>query len=541
MGDDGRVNMEQHPRPEVAGHHVESVIGAGATSVVWSGTDAVGRPVAIKVPRELPDAVALMQGEIERHVLQAVRHEHLVPLRDVVALPDGRVALIFDLVRGASVKSTVDARGRLRPGETVTVLTPLCEAVAALHAAGGTHGDVSARNVMVTAEGRPLLMDLGAARLAGSGSGVVHGTNGFVAPEVQTGEAPPSEASDVFGLGALAWFCLTGNGAPDTTMRLDPETIRSHVGPELADVIGLCIDPNPSRRPSAAELGPLFFHAVRAEPIEVVVGGDEASALTNRLRLDAAREAPSAPESRRRWSRLGRPGPGTSSAGRSRTGRAFRPAWLGRLRVSPRRLGAALLGLVLCAALVGAWSLTGRTLARGLAAGSAHESGVAEPPGTTPTTTASAGKPTTRPAADPTLDPTAASTRPAALLQTLADRRADALTRRDVTLLAGVHHQGAGSAAPDERIIERLRANGQRYTALRLTVSEAKPVAPAGAARSAERAVIRARVDVAAYGVRQGDGTSTAQPSAVGTRLDYAVVRTAAGWRLEAITEPRAG
>ncbi|EWT01742.1 serine/threonine protein kinase, partial [Intrasporangium oryzae NRRL B-24470] len=288
------------PRPQVPGLRVDALIGQGAFSTVWSGADATGRPVAIKVPTGPPDEQGLARGLLERHVLMAVRHEHLVSLRDVVELDDGRSALVFDLVRGILLSALVGARGHLQPGETVTVVSPVCEAVAALHAAGGVHGDISARNVMVRADGRPVLLDLGASHIAGQGSGDVHGTPGFVAPEVRSGDVP-TEASDVFSLGALAWFCLTGNGAPDTLLRLDPDTVRSHVGPELGQLVARCIDPDPSLRPSSGEVARLFFDAAAPEPVEVVVGGDDASALTHRLRAAAASEAQARPRRSRRW------------------------------------------------------------------------------------------------------------------------------------------------------------------------------------------------------------------------------------------------
>ena len=222
--------------------------------------------VAIKVPHEVGWLADEQASRTEQHVLMAVRHEHLVDLRDVVAMADDRTALVFDLVdRRAAAPAPCAARGHLRAGEVVTVVTPLCEAVAALHGAGGLHGDISPSNVMLTAAGKPLLLDLGAARLAGSPlDAPVFGTPGFIAPEVRQGLAP-TEASDVFSLGALAWFCLTGNGAPDTMLRLDPEVVRSHVGADVADVIGACIDPDPARRPSSAGLARLFFETAPAE------------------------------------------------------------------------------------------------------------------------------------------------------------------------------------------------------------------------------------------------------------------------------------
>jgi serine/threonine-protein kinase len=265
------------------------VIGTGSSAVVWAGTDATGRRVAIKVPHRGRDELDRQQSLAEQQVLLAVHHDHLVPLRSVVPLADGRDALVFDVVRGAQLAGMVRSRGHLRPGEVVTVLTPVCEAVAHLHSAGGLHADISPANITVTHDGRPVLLDLGAARVAGCEPGAVVGTPGFVAPEVRLG-AEPDEAADVYALGAVAWFCLTGNGAPDTMMRLDHETIVSHVGRELADVVAVAIDPEGERRPSAAELARLFFEAVAPEPVEVVVGSDGASALTHRLRADAGRE-----------------------------------------------------------------------------------------------------------------------------------------------------------------------------------------------------------------------------------------------------------
>ena len=62
------------------GHRVEAVIGTGASAVVWSGVDASGRRVAIKVPHRGRDEVDRQQAMAEQQVLLAVQHDHLVPL-----------------------------------------------------------------------------------------------------------------------------------------------------------------------------------------------------------------------------------------------------------------------------------------------------------------------------------------------------------------------------------------------------------------------------------------------------------------------------
>ena len=510
----------------------------------------MGAAVAIKVPHEVGWLADEQATRTEQHVLMAVRHEHLVALRDVVAMPDDRVALVFDLVTGATLRETVHARGHLRPGEVVTVVTPLCEAVAALHGAGGLHGDISPSNVMVTAVGKPLLLDLGAARLAGSPvDAPVFGTPGFVAPEVRQGFAP-TEASDVFSLGALAWFCLTGNGAPDTMLRLDPEVIRSHVGADFAELIGACIDPDPSRRPPSSGLARLFYETAPAEAVEVVVGADEASALTHRIRAEA-REEVVAPAERGRAGRQRWPGP-----------LGWRPRWrltwpLGRSAGGrrPSLTTAVVAGLaVLLAVGIG----VGAVVARSAAA-------PGEPPASTPPSAAVTGAPATPapaeaqaptvadpataaddlPAAGVTSAPTrsadadallgradAPRTSPREAIQALSDRRADALVTRDPARLGRVDEPSSPAWAADVAVIERLRTEGVRWEGLALEVAQADLVSA-----TSTRTVVRARVDWTSYTV-VGPGLSVEQPAATGEVLDFTLQRGAQGWRIAAISAP---
>ena len=484
--------------PDVPGYRLDSVLGTGGSAVVWAGADATGRPVAVKVPhRGLPaaDEVDARQALVEQHVLMAVRHEHLVELRAVVPLPDGREALVFEHVKGAVLRGVVGSRGHLRPGEVVTVLSPVCEAVAHLHAAGGVHADISPSNIILTPDGRPVLLDLGAARVAGRQPGALHGTAGYVAPEVLLG-AEPGEAADVYALGAVAWFCLTGNGAPDTMIRLDPETVVSHVGPELAEVIAAAIDPEPLRRPGADELARRFYEAAAAEAVEVVVGADQASALTHRLRAEAGRQPPPPPPSRG-------------------------PRWRSR----PVVASIAVAGLLALTAVgAAAWALVARADEPRRPVEVAATT--ASVPASTTGTTATAPFASDRVLADPV----SASERPADVLQALSDRRARALTARDASKLSAVHARGSASAASDAALVARLLDSRVRWEGLRLEVAEAAYVSGDTAT-----AVLRARVDWTAYVVVSGDGARSERPADRGRRLDFTLARGAQGWRLTAI------
>ncbi|MEW1953245.1 serine/threonine-protein kinase [Terrabacter sp. NPDC080008] len=517
--------------PRIPGHRVDAVLGAGASAVVWSGTDPTGRPVAIKVPHHARDVFDEDEALVEQQVLLAVQHEHLVPLRSVVPLADGRDALVFDRVTGAQLGGMVRSRGHLRAGEVVTVLTPVCEAVAHLHAAGGVHADISPSNVMVTPDGRPVLLDLGAARVAGTVPGAVYGTTGFVAPEVRLG-AEPGEAADVYAVGAVAWFCLTGNGAPDTMTRLDLETVVSHVGAELGPVVAAAIDPDAERRPGAAELARLFYDAAPAQPVEVVVDADPAAALTHRLRADANAESASAPVDRRRR-RLTRP---TWLPSRRWSSRWSRPAAAALVAVP--LLGVA--GWAFAAAQAGGHPVAGVTTVpvpvtsaasptADKAAETGAPAGAVAPSKSVPTAPAAAAASA---GADALLrDPVSPSRRPEDLLQTLSDRRASALTARDARALEAVHAPGSASLASDRELVEALVKADTGWERLGLEVAEARFVSGSPTA-----AVLRARVDWTAYVVVTGGQTRRAEPADTGRELDFTLARGDQGWRLASIS-----
>ncbi len=248
---------------------------------MWSAVRSdSGIEVAVKVTS--PDRYhvgALMElAARESAILDLVRHDHILRTHEVHALADGSVAVVLDLADGGTLARLVASRGRLRPGEVTTVCTPIATALAALHRAGVVHGDVSPRNILLTRQGRPMLADFEAARLVGeSRPPVVAGTSGFVAPELLAGSLA-SEATDVYALGGLAWFALTGRAlapAPGTASGQhaistpDAREAVSLVGPEFAEVVVAMLAEDPSCRPSAREAAAWCYEAATAEPLEL--------------------------------------------------------------------------------------------------------------------------------------------------------------------------------------------------------------------------------------------------------------------------------
>jgi serine/threonine protein kinase len=190
--------------PLVPGYTLEALLGRGGSGEVWRAVPRRGGdPVAIKV---------LIAGDPERQAREAallgeLDHPHLVRLIEVVHQPRrggvARVALVLELLPGGSLAALLARRGRLRPGEAVTTIAPVAAALAHAHENGVVHGDLSPGNIVFTAEGRPVLTDLGVARVLGeAATGEV--TPAYVDPTVARGGAP-GPASDVFGVAAAAF------------------------------------------------------------------------------------------------------------------------------------------------------------------------------------------------------------------------------------------------------------------------------------------------------------------------------------------------
>ena len=181
--------------------------------------------------------------------LRVLRHPGLVTVREVVSLPEHRAGVITDLVDGAGLDVVLGARGRLNVHQLATLLDVLGSALAYLYEHGVAHGDVSAGNVLVTTDGRPVLIDL-------LGSVMETGTQDCAAPERLAG-APPSAASDVYALARLLIECAGQSG---TGVR------------RLAGLLTDALAEDPADRPKARDLVARAPQLGQSSPIELPDG-----------------------------------------------------------------------------------------------------------------------------------------------------------------------------------------------------------------------------------------------------------------------------
>ena len=245
-------------------------LGRGGMGVVDLGVADDGTEVALKrLPlhgssEEMTAARLRIRREAE--VLRGLDHPGIVRLLDVVDDGDD-VVLVMPYLPGGTLGERVAASGPLPPAEVTRLAVALLDALAAAHRAGVVHRDIKPGNVLFDGDGRPHLVDFGVATSRDStpgltGTGLVIGTPGFMAPEQAQGLGATA-ASDVFSLGATLAYAATGQGPYGTgeAAALMHRAAKGKVAPlprslpaTLRNQIEAMLERRPERRPTAAAL-----------------------------------------------------------------------------------------------------------------------------------------------------------------------------------------------------------------------------------------------------------------------------------------------
>ncbi|MDP5226175.1 MULTISPECIES: protein kinase [Arthrobacter] len=509
--------------PRTDGYRTVRRLGSGGSGEVWLLRDGGGW-AALKVPRE---GEPLMDGLAESWRGAAVEHPHVLRTRGVVAFTRGDGAtggdgLLMDFAPGGSLATLLPVRGRLTPGETVTVVVPLARALAALHASGIVHGDVAPGNVLFTAEGKPLLSDFGQALLIGEcGPTSRRVTRAFADPR-STGGVPTS-AADVYSLAAVAWWCLTGTPPGDPSLRPPLPVLHPDVPRGLALAIDAGLAEAPGERPGAEELARAVQRACPALPVRIAPGAHdgmgpelvtsllpaELDRMGRRSRLMPAWVRPRA-ATVRRTATLHRDGA-------ARRGRGVRS----RVRGAVGMAAACGVLVLLAVGLLVAGALPvpgGRT--NGSAVDPAPAAGSAGPPG---------------PASAVPEDPRAAAAR-------LLTARTEALIGRNHQALEALYVPGT-ALEHDRALVAELIKNGMRYSGYRTELTSI--VIRAGAER--DKAVVDATVRSSGFSLERvpgsvpaaGAASEGAKRSPREEEVSLLLRRVDGVWRIEAV-DPRA-
>lgn len=263
-------------------------IGRGGMASVHRAHDEVlDREVAVKVLHARLAADPAFRDRFQREARAAARlsHPNVVTVHDCGQEQD-RAWLVMELVEGDSLRDVLDIRGRVTPGEALSLLAPAAAGLAAAHESGMVHLDIKPENVLYGRDGTVKVTDFGLARAAATAtvtfdSGMIVGSPHYLSPEAVEGE-PLDACSDVYALGVVLFECLTGQPPfhRDTPLATALAHVRESVPPpssvvaSLPDAVDQVVlratasDPG-ERYPDAGAFAEALTEAVPGGPVPV--------------------------------------------------------------------------------------------------------------------------------------------------------------------------------------------------------------------------------------------------------------------------------
>jgi hypothetical protein len=253
-------------------------IGEGGMGVVWRAEhELLRRPTAIKLlPPRSAGEQNLKRFEREAQLTARLTSPHTVSIYDYGRTPEGAFYYVMEYLDGLDLERLVRESGPLPPGRVVHILRQVCEALAEAHAVGLVHRDIKPANILLSEIGGipdfAKVVDFGLVKdVTGSSDArltredVVAGTPQYLAPETIRDGSSSDPRSDLYALGAVAYYLLTAtpvfDGRPisviQSHLNAPPESPSLRLGrpipPKLEALVLACLEKDPARRPETAQ------------------------------------------------------------------------------------------------------------------------------------------------------------------------------------------------------------------------------------------------------------------------------------------------
>jgi tRNA A-37 threonylcarbamoyl transferase component Bud32 len=283
---------------QLGAYRLETKLGSGGMGEVWVASHRfLARQAAVKLVRP-PDAsvdgrTALERFHREAQATARLTSAHTVRLYDYGTTEDGRLFYAMELLDGTDLDTLVKLQGPQPPERVVYWLRQICQSLGEAHDAGLVHRDIKPSNLYVCRYGRDddfiKVLDFGLVHCRSSpdrsemtltAGGCVVGTPAYIAPELAMGKNPIDARVDLYSLGCVAYFLLTGKAVFEAPSPIEmmiqhvqraarPPSEASSLGvpAELDRIVLACLAKSPSERPqNADELAELLDGCVLPTP-----------------------------------------------------------------------------------------------------------------------------------------------------------------------------------------------------------------------------------------------------------------------------------
>jgi tRNA A-37 threonylcarbamoyl transferase component Bud32 len=229
---------------------LEEVLGAGGFGIVYRGTDIYfGESVAIKeyFPGAISDRIDgttvtptdssseeiytlgrqkfMEEAKVLWNLSHPERHPNIVAVRSLFEI-HGTAYMVMDFESGQSLAQMLKDGKRFDEKSLMAVIRPIAEGLERTHRAGVLHRDIKPANILVSAEGRPVLIDFGSARFESNqatNTKVTFYTPPYAALEQYVKSYPQGPWTDIYALGVVLYQCVTGEKPPEVLERLHGE------------------------------------------------------------------------------------------------------------------------------------------------------------------------------------------------------------------------------------------------------------------------------------------------------------------------------
>jgi serine/threonine-protein kinase len=220
------LRREAFEAKELGQYRLKRLLGSGGMGEVFLAEHyLLKRPCAIKVirPGKAADPKILARFEREVQATARLSHWNTVEIFDYGRTDDGTFYYVMEYLPGMSLAELVDGHGPLPPERVVHLLLQTCDALGEAHAHGLIHRDIKPGNIFAAQRGGiydvAKLLDFGLVKpidpedpdaLELTQDGSITGSPLYMSPEQALGNTEPDARSDIYSLGAVSYFLLTG-------------------------------------------------------------------------------------------------------------------------------------------------------------------------------------------------------------------------------------------------------------------------------------------------------------------------------------------